>query len=352
MRLRRMWQVLERVPGLSELACVWKELAQHEYDQLNTFLRPTQKLSDTYPCPSMGGNECPRKVITHGENDIVAVCGNSPPECDPVRLQRSDLVIYEFDINKCLSAIATEMGLRPEISKVDGGNSTWCIGKHYPLAGYSFKVFVVIPEDRLDVEKSLSIIAAQESKPFILYVSTKDVFCDSLKIVEKFKVGVLYLEDIFAWDTLKGLSAMGTPDDILRTFNSNVLPSPDDCASTMVHFNTPPDAKWEDLQITFLDGHTVSVRVKDVAGTFNYTQMGMSDRRTTKPTKQWELLRCFANEPGKIMDWNSQKADRKNQKRREKLAGDLRRFFRIDGDPIKLTEDKSGWEPRFVLIPD
>jgi hypothetical protein len=79
--------------------------------------------------------------------------------------------------------------------------------------------------------------------------------------------------------------------------------------------------------------------------------MGMLDRRNTRPTKQWELLIEFARRHG-ILAWDSPGASRRNQKRREKLASDLKRFFRIDGEPIVLTEDGKGWQTVFALQPD
>lgn len=111
-------------------------------------------------------------------------------------------------------------------------------------------------------------------------------------------------------------------------------------------FPTPAGATWRDVEITFRDMHTAQIRVKGVAKVCNYTQMGMVDRRNGNPTKQWALLVAFAKEHG-ILDWNSSAAHRKNQKRREDLATDLGDFFRIEGDPFRLTEDRKGWRARF-----
>jgi len=119
----------------------------------------------------------------------------------------------------------------------------------------------------------------------------------------------------------------------------------------MVFFPTPPDATWGDVSIQFTDGHTVSVKVKSVGGVFHYAQMGMANKKNSKPTVQWELLETFANEHG-VLDWSSNKADRKNQKRREILATNLRDFFRIEGDPFRLTDDGKGWQALFLISPD
>lgn len=119
----------------------------------------------------------------------------------------------------------------------------------------------------------------------------------------------------------------------------------------MAHFPTPPDAAWEDVSIQFRDGHAVSVKARDVKGVFNYTEMGMVDRKSGNPTVQWQLLRAFANGHG-LLDWASREANRKNQKRREKLARNLRAFFRIAGDPFTLMDGGKGWRTRFAIGPE
>jgi hypothetical protein len=91
-----------------------------------------------------------------------------------------------------------------------------------------------------------------------------------------------------------------------------------------------------------LSGGTVAVR--GVTGTFNYTQMGMASRRNGLPTKQWELLRVFAENRG-VLTWKSRQADRRNQKRKEILAEHLRQFFRIAGEPFLVQ--CAGWEACF-----
>ena len=114
----------------------------------------------------------------------------------------------------------------------------------------------------------------------------------------------------------------------------------------MAFFATPAGATWEQVEIRFKDGHTVSVKALAEQGVFNYTQMGMANRKNAEPTVQWKLLKTFAAARGHLT-WESPDADRKNQKRREVLSKDLRAFFQIEGDPI--TSDGGGWRVRFKL---
>ena len=118
----------------------------------------------------------------------------------------------------------------------------------------------------------------------------------------------------------------------------------------MIFFPTPPNTTWEDVSIRFIDGHTVSIRAKSEHKVCHYTQIGMVNRKNGSPTVQWELLRVFAEERG-VLDWTSRQAHRRNQKRRENLAKNLQTFFRIEGDPFRVTEDGNGWQARFHLSP-
>jgi hypothetical protein len=111
------------------------------------------------------------------------------------------------------------------------------------------------------------------------------------------------------------------------------------------------DAKWSDVSIRFIDGHTVEVDVRGHSGTFDYRDFGMSDggnRRhgNGKPTAQWKLLQTLATHDDQL-HWGDRGAERVNQKRRERLAADLRRALGIPGDPIVCQDN--GWKTRFKL---
>lgn len=127
--------------------------------------------------------------------------------------------------------------------------------------------------------------------------------------------------------------------------------SPASEVTTKTAFPTPNGAKWTDLSIKSIDGETVAIKLGDQARRYVYSEMGMIDGRTKKPTKQWELLQLFARHHG-ILTWQSSGADRKNQKRREILSENLKAFFGIEGEPIVLTDDKKGWRTTFSIDTD
>ncbi len=91
----------------------------------------------------------------------------------------------------------------------------------------------------------------------------------------------------------------------------------------------------------FSDTEKISVTIRDQRQVLTYSQLGLVDSRSGKPSKQWELLLKFAREHG-MMTWLSPDACRKNRKQRELLNKSLQHFFDIEGEPIELTDDRKG----------
>lgn len=120
-------------------------------------------------------------------------------------------------------------------------------------------------------------------------------------------------------------------------------------APRTIPFPTPDDAKWSDVNISFVDGHTVLVQVIEKKRRYTYGEMGMTDARSGRPNLQWELLKSFANGKG-ILTWESPDATAKNQKRRELLAHALRTFFEIESDPF--VSINGGWQSLFNIEPE
>jgi hypothetical protein len=116
-------------------------------------------------------------------------------------------------------------------------------------------------------------------------------------------------------------------------------------------FPTPSGSRWSDVEMRFSDTEKISVNIGDQRQVLTYSQLGLVDSRSGKPSKQWELLLKFAREHG-MMTWLSPDACRKNRKQRELLNKSLQQFFDIEGEPIELTDDRKGWRCVFKLHPE
>ena len=91
----------------------WRSRLGDATDDLAPFLRPTNDRAEAWECESPGGEGCPCRVVSHGPDDIVAVCQDSPRRREPVPLTRADLVVHRLDLDAFARSLASGMGLAP-----------------------------------------------------------------------------------------------------------------------------------------------------------------------------------------------------------------------------------------------
>lgn len=106
--MRELLRVLRRIEVLPVTAGVdaqWKELLGDDLELIEPYLQPEQRLATSYPCPHPVDEHCPRRVVHHGPDDIVAVCGNASPQCDALELCRGDLVVRRLRVDRWVDAV-------------------------------------------------------------------------------------------------------------------------------------------------------------------------------------------------------------------------------------------------------
>src|SRR5262249_20934117 len=91
------WGGLARKRSFVGMREVWRLVLGQAATLLEPFLRPLPELTDFFPCPHGAYEGCPRRVWAAEPEQILALCGNAPTECETVRLDRDDLVLYELD---------------------------------------------------------------------------------------------------------------------------------------------------------------------------------------------------------------------------------------------------------------
>jgi hypothetical protein len=348
--LRKLWPALEALPGLAAVTEEWRELLGEDFGAGQELLRLTNRRAEAYPCPSPGGIGCSRSIVEHGNGRIVAVCGDQPKRCDRVTLNKQDIAIYELDTRKLGTAIAVAFGVDPDFNEVTGLQQTYRVGDYHPQAGKRFPLFLTIQTDPASLRDVTTRLCAATDTAFILVVPTSR-FSDlaMVDLLGRQKARGTALADLFENDGAKKLVATKAAKTLIAEFHEAVLPNED--KGPPEKFPTPPDAIWSDVVIKFEDGHRVSVRCKSKTGVFNYTQMGMADRRNGNPDVQWQFLWDLSDGHGK-MSSTSRRADRKNVKRKQGLDERLRAFFGINEEAVTWDDDASEYRCRFQLSPD
>lgn len=347
-RLERLWPALEAIPGPSAVAVLWRELLGPEYDLAHSLLRPVTRLAASYPRLAPLGRALPYRVVEHGPDDYVGVC---PESGETISLTRGELIVYELDRSKLACWLAAAFGFRQSLTPDGLPPGTDLIGDYEPCAGYSFPAYLTIPLEARSLTRTVCGLASACKRPFLLLAPTsRRLRAESQGILDLRRACFLPLSDAIAVQESGKWVTTDSVAQALRDLREAHVPATEK-AGAGEFFPTPAGARWSDLRLRFVDGHTIAVAVGEVTRVLHYSQIGMADGRNARPTRQWELLRAFAQGYG-TLTWKSRDADRRNQKRREYLARDLKAFFRIDGEPIVLTDDGKGWRTVFRIEAD
>jgi hypothetical protein len=341
--LTRFWLALERLPGQAAVTQYWRHLIRSDFDLASRLMSPDPRLATSFP--RLDGRGPDYAVVEHGYDDFVGVCED---DGERTPLSRADLVVYRLDAGKLVAAVAGAFGLEAEGTAVEGLGATNRVGTYRPLAGFAYPVYLTIQLEQPDYKAAVESLVATTPGPFVLLAPTNRHHRIASKLLLDGR-GCLFLPladairpDARLWGLTDAARAA------LDAFTARLIPAVE---QPMVLFPTPAGATWAMLRVRFIDGHRVAVSVGGEAQTFNYTQLGMADGRNGNPTKQWELLRVFARNRG-TLTWGSKGASRDNQKRKDKLADDLKAFFRIDGEPFRLLAGGKGWQTVFAVEPD
>ena len=127
----------------------------------------------------------------------------------------------------------------------------------------------------------------------------------------------------------------------------------------------PPNAKWQDLTILFINTEDIEVKYGDTSiGKYSHEDLGFAQHNTEwkKPDRCWALLTVLAvagnYEPKMIMTkdhlMNVCKVKSQNavEKQKSDLAKGLRAAFGIQEDPFERYTHESGYQPKFTLLPE
>lgn len=344
--LHLLWKSLEQIPGAQAAMAEWRQRLGADLELIRSMLIPTDRWAESL---SVAGDPyASYRVVRHDDNDIVGIHDRGGPT---IALSKQDVLIYRLDHQKMLRDVAAVMGVKYTLVSADGVPHTYRIGSYCPFLGHAFPVYFTIPLESRDLQAVAESITARCDGPLILLAPTDDCMrpeCESLLTTRK--ACFLALEDSIDRDEHGRWVTSRIAQQRLAAFVQDVVPQVLD-ANRPIFFPAPPNTTWADVKMKFIDGETVSIKVGDVTRKCLFSELGMVDGRNKKANLQWKLLQDFAKGFG-TMTWKNPAADRKNQKRREYLARDLKAFFRIDGDPIVLTNDKKGWRTVFCLEPE
>jgi hypothetical protein len=142
-KLTRLWQAIERVSGLLAVPAIWETECGDEFDVLRPYLRPTNHLGSTYPCPYPNGGDCPRKIIDHGGGEYVAICREPHRICPDESLTPKEALLQELDLAAFLAPVLNAASIRAETLQ-PRGHGVWSIGLSNRRSSLNRPVFLLV----------------------------------------------------------------------------------------------------------------------------------------------------------------------------------------------------------------
>lgn len=339
------WGWLEQPDEAIATEADWRKRLGDQYEAASIHMSDAAAVTSKI---RLDGETADRRVLPDGQRGYQAVCeltGDSQ-DVDPLMLSLRRLEALSVG-----RAMAQAMRLRETVAPVEDCTNAFSLGRYAARGDETWQVCFVAAADAASLRAACLTLWGVYKKPFILVTPTRrhgtPDLADAIGVVAR---GWIALSECATLDAAGAIALTGDLQTRLMPFLQVVMPHAFG-ASSRPQFPTPPESKWSDVTIKFLDPERVSVKVGSASGTYTYDGMGMADGRSKNMSEQWRLLQELAKEYG-AMTWKSRGASRKNQKRRERLSKDLRSFFGIDGDPIIRETDPKGWRTRFTLEPD
>ncbi len=345
--LPRLLRTLETLPGLCATRKEWRLRTGDAYQYVDDLLKPTGRIAETMPCfsPLLGLHY--HSVHEYEDGSADAVFPDETHDCPSFPVERHERAIMTPDVAGLCKRMCLALGLDSETEGISLPRGIYEVGCYYPLESFRFPVVLALRPTAVEAEESLRAVAALRDGPFVFLTATTTRISDSSAhlITARSVLATGLTQCLVSSDgTLGGSSSWNT--DIVA-FRDKVVPK---SGPIKAFFETPPRSKWTDVSIRFVDGHTVFVDVAGTTGRYSYTEMGMANRRESKPSKQWEFLEKIADNHGHI-DFHIGHPD-KNPSWKFELSSDLRAFFRIDDDPFWPYDPVNHyWEAKFRLIP-
>jgi hypothetical protein len=164
-----IWNTLERLAEMHPPAAVlaeWHRLVDGELSALQPFLRVTNRRATVYPCVGERDCGCLHEVETeyfYSRCD----CG----DCEPVKLEPTDLMVHELDAVRFGGAVAGILGFeRAETATVfHAAPKCWPVGIH---ADTRSPVYLAICAGEAQLLANLEGLANARREPFILLTPT------------------------------------------------------------------------------------------------------------------------------------------------------------------------------------
>ena len=152
--MHALWRTLDLEEPLEGVEAQWRIWLGDTLDAVRPFLKPEKALAASYPCERQP-ETCARRVVHHGPDDIVAVCGLDVAACERMPLTRADVVVHALALPRLLANVGDALGCSGDVQPVAGARA-WSLG----VRPGGEAVFFVLPDLESDYELPIAKVLA------------------------------------------------------------------------------------------------------------------------------------------------------------------------------------------------
>ncbi len=194
--LHALWRTIEREEVLAGVEAQWQIWLGDILDVLRPYLKPEQDLASSYPCERLP-DACARRVVHHGTDDVVAVCGLDESECDRRPLTRADVVVYELALPRLFAGIGEALGCGGDVQPIAGARA-WSLGVR---AGGAHVFFVLSERETGYAAPLATLLAHHPTGDLVLIVPTADGLAAADRaLLSQRRVAVLACDELILID--------------------------------------------------------------------------------------------------------------------------------------------------------
>lgn len=331
--INSLWTVLTEGSLSGSVLAEWRDRLNADLGAARPFLVPIGKHASNYPCPHPGEPGCPRRVVRHAPDDIVAVCGNVPSSCEMLTLRKAELAVYRFDGALFGMRVAEMLDLKNagSIQQI-GKHAAWLLGEYKSPDRRRLMIALCLDHTAKRLPIAVTRSLERGSPQHIPTVVFAPFPAGRTQPNHGGAIFVGSLADLFTLTKKKELILKEPPHEFFNRLGALALsgskkPRPSGPVPA------PPGTSWTEVHIRITDETHAVIRIGDLVDTYQHSHLGLSNPRSGKGSKQWELLTRFAQGTGELGLPDGESA-RLVRKQRERLSQALREAFGIDAAPF------------------